>query len=60
MLGDDRRGFAAEVRQGGGRGGRAGALLSDHFGVGSETGYSSLGRLRVTVERIEEPDASAS
>ena len=37
-----------------------GALLSDHFGVGSETGYSSLGRLRVTVERIEGPDASAS
>jgi hypothetical protein len=36
-----------------------GALLSEHFGVGAETGYTSLGRLRVTVERLEEPDASA-
>ena len=36
-----------------------GAMLSDHFGVGTETGYTSLGRLRFTVERLEEPDASA-
>ena len=36
-----------------------GALLSDQFGAGSETGYTPLGRVRVTVERIEEPDASA-
>lgn len=26
-----------------------GAMLSEHFGVGAETGYTSLGRLRVTV-----------
>ena len=36
-----------------------GAMLGEHFGVGAETGYTSLGRLRVTVERLEEPDASA-
>lgn len=36
-----------------------GEMLSEHFGVGAETGYTSLGRLRVTVERLEEPAASA-
>lgn len=36
-----------------------GAMLSEHFGVGAETGYTSLGRLRVTVERLEEADAAA-
>lgn len=36
-----------------------GELLSDHFGVDAETGYTSLGRLRFTVERLEEPDAPA-
>lgn len=36
-----------------------GTLLSEHFGVGAEPGYTSLGRLRVTVERLEEPDSSA-
>ena len=35
-----------------------GALLRRHFGVGSERGYTSLGRMRVTVERIEDPDPS--
>ena len=32
-----------------------GTLLRKHFGVEAETGYTSLGRMRVTVERIEEP-----
>ena len=36
-----------------------GALLSEHFGVSAETGYTPLGRLRITVERLEEPDGSA-
>ena len=36
-----------------------GALLSEHFGAGAETGYTSLGRMRVTVEPIEDPGAPA-
>jgi hypothetical protein len=35
-----------------------GALLRRHFGVGPERGYTSLGRLRITVERLEEPGPS--
>ena len=35
-----------------------GKLLRTHFGIGPEPGYTSLGRLRVTVERIEEPATS--
>lgn len=34
-----------------------GKLLRTHFGVDAEPGYTSLGRLRVTVERLEEPAA---
>ena len=36
-----------------------GTLLRTHFGVEAEIGYTSLGRLRVTVERIEEPAPEA-
>jgi hypothetical protein len=35
-----------------------GALLRRHLGVGSERGYTSLGRMRVTVERTKAPDPS--
>jgi hypothetical protein len=34
-----------------------GKLLRTHFGVDPEAGYTSLGRLRLTVERLEEPAA---
>jgi len=34
-----------------------GKLLRTHLGVNAEPGYTSLGRLRVTVERVEEPAA---
>jgi hypothetical protein len=34
-----------------------GALLGTHFGVDAEPGYTPLGRLRVTVERVEGPAA---
>ncbi len=30
-----------------------GSLLRTHFGVDAETGYTPLGRLRVTVERVD-------
>jgi hypothetical protein len=30
-----------------------GKLLRTHFGIGPEPGYTSLGRLRVTVERVD-------
>jgi hypothetical protein len=36
-----------------------GTLLRKHFGIEAETGYTPLGRLRVTVERADEPGASA-
>lgn len=29
-----------------------GTLLRTHFGFEAETGYTSLGRLRITVERV--------
>lgn len=32
-----------------------GTMLSEHFGLGAEPGYTSLGRLRITVEQLEEP-----
>ena len=32
-----------------------GKLLRTHFGVDAEPGYTSLGRLRVTVERLGGP-----
>ncbi len=32
-----------------------GQLLRIHFGADAETGYTALGRLRVTVERVEDP-----
>ena len=35
-----------------------GHLLLEHFGVAEETGYTDLGRVRVTVERVEEPPGS--
>ena len=31
-----------------------GTMLRKHFGVDAETGYTSLGRLRITVERLSE------
>ena len=31
-----------------------GALLRRHFGIGPEHGYTTLGRLRITTERLEE------
>ena len=34
-----------------------GKLLRTHFGVDAEPGYTSLGRLRVTVERLGETAA---
>ena len=34
-----------------------GKLLLDHFDVPGEPGYCDLGRVRVTVERLEEPEA---
>ena len=30
-------------------------LLLQHFGLPEERGYSDLGRVRLTVERLEEP-----
>jgi len=36
-----------------------GSLLRTHFGGDAETGYTSLGRLRVTVERVEAPAPDA-
>lgn len=36
-----------------------GTLLRTHFGVDAETGYTSLGRLRVTVERVDGSDPGA-
>ena len=35
-----------------------GKLLRTNLGVDAEAGYTSLGRMRVTVERLEEPDAT--
>jgi hypothetical protein len=32
-----------------------GKLLLRHFGVPAERNYTDLGRMRVTVERLEEP-----
>ncbi len=32
-----------------------GKLLVDHFRLPEEKGYTDLGRVRVTVERLEEP-----
>jgi len=32
-----------------------GKLLVDHFRLPEEKGYKDLGRVRVTVERLEEP-----
>jgi hypothetical protein len=32
-----------------------GKLLSEHFGILEERGYTDLGRVRVTVERLEAP-----
>lgn len=34
-----------------------GKLLLDHFGMPGEPGYCDLGRVRVTVERLGEPEA---
>lgn len=34
-----------------------GKQVADHFGVPAERGYSDLGRVRITVERLEEPKA---
>ncbi len=34
-----------------------GKLLLDHFRMPEEPGYTDLGRVRVTVERLEEPRA---
>ena len=34
-----------------------GALLRRHFGTGPEHGYTSLGRLRITADRLEETPA---
>lgn len=34
-----------------------GQRLVDHFGLPEERGYTDLGRVRVTVERLEEPQA---
>lgn len=31
-----------------------GTMLRKHFGVTAETGYTPLGRLRITVERLSE------
>ncbi len=38
-------------------GGNLGKLPGTYFGGDAEPGYTSLGRLRVTVERVEEPAA---
>lgn len=32
-----------------------GQRVADHFGFPAERGYTDLGRVRVTVERLEEP-----
>ena len=37
-----------------------GALLSEHLGADAEIGYTSLGRMRVTVQPLEDPGAPAS
>ncbi len=40
-----------------------GTMLRRHFGVEAETGYTTLGRLRITAERVdgpEEPGGSAT
>ena len=34
-----------------------GQKLMDHFRLPEERGYTDLGRVRVTVERLEEPQA---
>jgi hypothetical protein len=34
-----------------------GELLLEHFGGQKERGYTDLGRVRVTVERLGEPEA---
>ena len=34
-----------------------GKLLVDHFDAAGEPGYCDLGRVRVTVERLEKPQA---
>lgn len=34
-----------------------GKQLVDHFGLPEEKGYTDLGRVRVTVERLDEPPA---
>jgi hypothetical protein len=33
-----------------------GKLLVKHFGLAGELGYCDLGRVRVTVERLEDPN----
>lgn len=34
-----------------------GKLLVDHFDAAGELGYCDLGRVRITVEQLEEPNA---
>lgn len=34
-----------------------GRRVANHFGFPGEQGYTDLGRVRVTVERLEEPEA---
>ncbi len=34
-----------------------GALLVDHFRLVGESGYCDLGRVRITVEQLEKPEA---
>jgi hypothetical protein len=34
-----------------------GKQLADHYGLPEERGYTDFGRVRVTVERLEEPEA---
>ena len=36
-----------------------GTLLRKHFGVEAETGYTALGQLRITVERVDGAAAPA-
>ena len=36
-----------------------GSMLRMHFGAVAETGYTPVGRLRFTVERLDEPATSA-
>jgi len=34
-----------------------GQRLAEHFGIPEERGYTNFGHVRVTVERLEEPEA---